>query len=78
MFSPVVFNYQNQASTSYQNSCKISNVYKFYGENKQQTKGGAIGFEMTGEMAEVFKLWWVRKINSKLEENTIKVKLNKR
>ena len=31
-------------------------VYKVNGENKQQTEGGAIGLEMTGEIAGVFML----------------------
>ena len=55
-----------------------SHVYKFNGETKQQKEGGAIGLEMTGEIAGVFMQWLDKQMNMKLEENGIQIKMYKR
>ena len=39
-----------------------THVYKFAGETRAQTKGGAIGLELTGEIAGVFMAWWDREM----------------
>ena len=53
-------------------------VYKFNGETKQKEEGGAIGLEITGEIAGVFMQWWDKQMNMKLEENGVRVKMYKR
>ena len=50
-------------------------IYKFNGETKQQKEWGAIGLEITGEIAGVFMQWWDKKMNMKLEENGIRIKM---
>ena len=53
-------------------------VYKFNGETKQQNEGGAIGLEMTGEIAGVFMQWWDKQMKRKLEGNGFQIKMYKR
>ena len=53
-------------------------VYKFNSEIKQQKEGGAIGLELTGEIAGVFMTWWDKCMKKLLEEKGINVKMYKR
>ena len=55
-----------------------AHVYKFDGRIMRQKKGGAIGLEMTGELAGVFMMWWDRMMKEKLREDGVNVKLYKR
>ena len=53
-------------------------VYKFNNEIKQQKEGGAIGLELTGELAGVFMTWWDNCLKKKLKEEGVDVKVYKR
>ena len=55
-----------------------THVYKFAGETRAQTKGGAIGLELTGEIAGVFMAWWDREMRKKMQEESVKVVVYKR
>ena len=55
-----------------------AHVYKFDGKIRKQRKGGAIGLEMTGELAGVFMMWWDRRMRESLRENGINVQMYKR
>ena len=60
------------------NTVMRNHVYKFAGEMRVQKQGGAIGLELTGEIAGVFMSWWDRKMRSVIEENGIKTVMYKR
>ena len=53
-------------------------VYEFDGTTRQQTKGGAIGLELTGELANIFMTWWDKELNKRLTQHGIQMKLYKR
>ena len=53
-------------------------VYKFNSEIKQQKEGGAIGLELTGEIAGVFMTWWDKCMKNVLKEKGFHVKMYKR
>ena len=55
-----------------------THVYKFDRQIRKQENGGAIGLEMTGELAGVFMMWWDRRMKEKLSEEGVSVQLYKR
>ena len=55
-----------------------AHVYKFDGQIRKQKNGGAIGLEMTGELAGVFMMWWDRRMKERLSEEGVSVQLYKR
>ena len=55
-----------------------THTYEFAGTLRRQVKGGAIGMELTGVVAQVFMLWWDRQFTEKLETIDIKLKLHER
>ena len=55
-----------------------THVYKFAGNMRAQKKGGAIGLELTGEIAGVFMNWWDRQMRARIEENGMKILMYKR
>ena len=60
------------------NTVMRTHVYKFAGETRVQKQGGAIGLELTGEIAGVFMSWWDRQMRCKIEEEGIKTVVYKR
>ena len=60
------------------NAVMNAHVYKFAGEVKAQKQGGAIGLELTGEIAGVFMSWWDKEMRKKMNEKNIEVVLYKR
>ena len=60
------------------NAVMNAHVYKFAGEIKAQKQGGAIGLELTGEIAGVFMSWWDKEMKKKMSEKNIEVVLYKR
>ena len=55
-----------------------THVYKFAGETRVQKQGGAIGLELTGEIAGVFMAWWDKKMKNELEEESVRFVAYKR
>ena len=55
-----------------------THVYKFGDKIKKQTQGGPIGLELTGDLAQVFMMWYDSQLRSKLEERGIKVLMYQR
>ena len=55
-----------------------THVYEFAGEMRRQTKGGPIGMELTGVVAQVFMVWWDKQFIQKLDQINIKLKLHER
>ena len=55
-----------------------ANVYKFNGDIRKQMNEGAIGLEMTGEIAGVFMMWWDKQLRERLDEEGIDVCMYKR
>ena len=54
-----------------------NHVYQFNNEIHKQEKGGAIGVELTGELAKVFMVWWTKQFQSKSSEVGIRIHLYK-
>ena len=55
-----------------------NHVYEFDGEIRQQRSGGAIGLELTGNLAQVFMIWWDRELKFRLTNFTMLAALYKR
>ena len=44
-----------------------NHVNKFDGTVRKQAKGGAIGLELTGVLAQIFMMWWDREFEARVE-----------
>ena len=55
-----------------------NHVYEFDGEIRQQLSGGAIGLELTGNIAQVFMIWWDLQLKSRLSNMVMDAQLFKR
>ena len=55
-----------------------THVYKFAGEIKSQNQGGAIGLELTGEIAGVFMGWWDKEMKKRMSDENVNVLVYKR
>ena len=55
-----------------------SHTYEFAGILKRQRKGGPIGLELTGVVAQVFMVWWDRQFIERLNQINVKLKLHQR
>ena len=44
-----------------------NHVHKFDGTVRKQAKGGAIGLELTGVLAQMFMVWWDREFKARVE-----------
>ena len=53
-------------------------VYKFDDKVWRQKSGGAIGLEMTGELAGVFMMWWDKKMRESLSDEGVMLEMYKR
>ena len=45
-----------------------NHVYEFDNKIHKQSKGGAIGVELTGDLTKVFMVWWTKQFLSKMRE----------
>ena len=52
-----------------------THIYSFKDEMKRQVKGGAIGVQLTGELAQIFMSWWDRQTKKACEEKGVRIKL---
>ena len=55
-----------------------THAYEFAGEIRKQTSGGPIGMEITGVVAQVFMVWWDRRLRERLDAINIQLPLHKR
>ena len=55
-----------------------THTYEFANEIRRQRKGGAIGMELTGVVAQIFMVWWDKEFIRKLQEVNIRLKLHER
>ena len=55
-----------------------NHVYEFDGEIRHQSEGGPFGLELTGNVAQVFMIWWDRSLMLRLGELRIETRLYKR
>ena len=53
-------------------------VYKFDGTVRKQAKGGTIGLELTGVLAQIFMVWWDRDFKTRVERLVIPLYMYKR
>ena len=52
-----------------------NHIFTFNKKTYRQTKGGAIGVGITGEVANLFMIWWDRQLKYRLQEENISLKL---
>ena len=55
-----------------------SHTYEFAGQIKRQSRGGPIGMELTGVVAQVFMVWWDRQFKERLRQVRKQLKIHKR
>ena len=55
-----------------------NHIYDFNNEMRRQKEGGAIGMDITGELAKVFMVWWDKQVLQKLSDLGISPSLYKR
>ena len=55
-----------------------NHTYQFDNKIRKQEKGGAIGVELTGELAQIFIIWWTKQFQKKTDEEEVKIHLFKR
>ena len=55
-----------------------THAYEFAGTIRKQTSGGPIGMEITGVVAQVFMVWWDRRLRERLEGIGIHLPLHER
>ena len=55
-----------------------NHMYTFNNEIKLQSRGGPIGLELTGVLAQLFMVWWDRQFVKKVEDNGLKLRVYKR
>ena len=53
-------------------------MYTFDNKVKLQSKGGPIGLELTGVLAQLFMVWWDRQFKTKMDENGLRMRMYKR
>ena len=53
-------------------------MYTFDKQTKLQSKGGAIGLELTGVLAQLLMVWWDRQFKIKMDENGLRLRICKR
>ena len=55
-----------------------NHIFCFENKLYRQTKGGAIGVGIAGDVANLFMVWWGRHLKRKLEDEGVKVKIYSR
>ena len=55
-----------------------SHTYEFAGQIKRQSRGGPIGMELTGVVAQVFMVWWDRQFKERLRRINKQLKIHER
>ena len=55
-----------------------NHVYQFDNKIHKQEKGGAIGVELTGELAQIFMIWWTKRFHEKTTAENVQIHLYKR
>lgn len=55
-----------------------NHMYTFNNEIKLQARGGPIGLELTGVLAQLFMVWWDRQFVNKVEDNGLKLRVYKK
>ena len=55
-----------------------SHIYEFQGELRKQTKGGPIGLDLTGDLAQIYMIWYDEELQKKLQTEGIEIKMYQR
>ena len=55
-----------------------NHIYIINGKLKRQTKGGPIGLELTGDLAQIYMSWWDKQLKVRLAESNIILRVYKR
>ena len=54
-----------------------NHIYQFDNKIRKQENGGAIGVELTGELAKIFMVWWTKQFQKKSNDEGIRINLYK-
>ncbi len=55
-----------------------THTYEFAGCLKRQCKGGPIGMELTGVVAQVFMVWWDQELKKRLADINFQLRMHQR
>ena len=55
-----------------------THAYEFAGELRRQRKGGPIGMELTGVVAQIFMVWWDKQLRRRLQAVDFHLKMHER
>ena len=55
-----------------------THIYDFEGELRKQRKGGPIGLELTGDIAQIYMIWYDDQLQKKIAEDGIELKMYRR
>ena len=55
-----------------------NHIYSIDGTLKKQSQGGPIGLELTGDIAQIYMVWWDKELKRRLYENNIILLVYKR
>ena len=55
-----------------------NHIFGFGNKFYRQSKGGAIGVGIAGDVANIFMVWWGRRLKEKLQEEGIKLNMYSR
>ena len=55
-----------------------NHTYRFNGQIRKQTKGGPIGLDLTGSIAQVFMIWWDKEFIKRITELQIELDMDTR
>ena len=86
------WNFPNLTNTSYDTKRKLlveairtvltvllqTHTYEFAGVTRKQVRGGPIGMEITGVIAQVFMVWWDKEFRKRLDKVNVRLPLHER
>ena len=52
-----------------------SHIYEFQGELRKQTRGGPIGLDLTGDLAQIYMIWYDEELQKKLQAEGLEIKM---
>ena len=55
-----------------------THIYDFEGELRKQKEGGPIGLELTGDIAQIYMIWYDQELQKKLHEKGLEIKMYRR
>ena len=54
-----------------------NHTYRFGNQIRKQSKGGPIGLDLTGAIAQIYMIWWAEELKSRLSSLLIEIEAKK-